>query len=417
MSKTKTMIVVTYKYPYEPPVEVFLHNELTFTLKEASKVLLVTTAGKVNKNENYSLNEKFNGLIVSDSKNGISIICTCIIEVCKLIKYVLDDIKDVKWDLFSVKNIIKCYIWAAYKLSKTIPRLRDSVQNVPCEILVYSYWFGSYSVYACMLKNWLSKHNNKCSIRIISRAHGQGDLYFDQKIKIRPGKSYITKNIDAIFPISEAGTAMLRKEFPNVDIDTQRLGVAGLVESSASCKRGTFIIVSCSIVNGNKRVDYIAKSISRICSINVKWVHFGDGEGFVQIKNFVDAIKSNNIEVDLRGNTNNSDILSFYANDKPDLFINLSAVEGLPVSIMEAMAYSIPVIATNVGATSEIVANNKNGYLVDVNSDIYYIASIIEAYFHKSIEERNDYRECAFNTWKNNFKSDNNFIDFAKIMW
>jgi colanic acid/amylovoran biosynthesis glycosyltransferase len=46
-----------------------------------------------------------------------------------------------------------------------------------------------------------------------------------------------------------------------------------------------------------------------------------------------------------------------------DLFILSSFVEGLPVSAMEAMAIGVPVIATNIAGTSELVEDGKTGLL------------------------------------------------------
>jgi glycosyltransferase involved in cell wall biosynthesis len=47
-----------------------------------------------------------------------------------------------------------------------------------------------------------------------------------------------------------------------------------------------------------------------------------------------------------------------------DLFILPSFVEGLPVSAMEAMAIGVPVIATNIAGTSELIQDGKTGLLV-----------------------------------------------------
>ena len=41
-----------------------------------------------------------------------------------------------------------------------------------------------------------------------------------------------------------------------------------------------------------------------------------------------------------------------------------SYIEGLPISILEAMSYGKPIISTNVGAIHEIVKNNENGFLI-----------------------------------------------------
>jgi colanic acid/amylovoran biosynthesis glycosyltransferase len=54
-----------------------------------------------------------------------------------------------------------------------------------------------------------------------------------------------------------------------------------------------------------------------------------------------------------------------------DAFVLPSFVEGVPVSAMEAMAVGVPVIATNVGGTSELVEHGVTGLLIrasDVDS-------------------------------------------------
>jgi glycosyltransferase involved in cell wall biosynthesis len=48
-----------------------------------------------------------------------------------------------------------------------------------------------------------------------------------------------------------------------------------------------------------------------------------------------------------------------------DLYINTSIHEGLPMSILEAMAHGLPVIAPNTGGIKEILQNGIEGYLVE----------------------------------------------------
>ncbi|MBI4839347.1 MAG: glycosyltransferase [Nitrospirae bacterium] len=47
-----------------------------------------------------------------------------------------------------------------------------------------------------------------------------------------------------------------------------------------------------------------------------------------------------------------------------DIFALASLSEGMPISIMEAMAAGLPVVATDVGGVSELVMDNETGFLV-----------------------------------------------------
>ena len=47
-----------------------------------------------------------------------------------------------------------------------------------------------------------------------------------------------------------------------------------------------------------------------------------------------------------------------------DLFVLPSLSESLPVSIIEAMSFGIPVVATDVGGVPEIVADGETGYII-----------------------------------------------------
>jgi colanic acid/amylovoran biosynthesis glycosyltransferase len=63
------------------------------------------------------------------------------------------------------------------------------------------------------------------------------------------------------------------------------------------------------------------------------------------------------------GPKNQDELLVEYKN--ADIFFLPSLDEMTPVVIMEAFASGLPVVATNVGAVSEFVRNNENGFLVE----------------------------------------------------
>lgn len=48
-----------------------------------------------------------------------------------------------------------------------------------------------------------------------------------------------------------------------------------------------------------------------------------------------------------------------------DVYLLPSYNEGLPISILEAMSFGLPIISTSVGGIPEVVAPNKNGLLIE----------------------------------------------------
>ena len=48
-----------------------------------------------------------------------------------------------------------------------------------------------------------------------------------------------------------------------------------------------------------------------------------------------------------------------------DVFALSSLSEGMPITVLEAMCAALPVVATNVGANPELIAEGETGFLVE----------------------------------------------------
>ena len=59
-----------------------------------------------------------------------------------------------------------------------------------------------------------------------------------------------------------------------------------------------------------------------------------------------------------------------------DIFVLPSLREGMPNTLLEAMACGIPVIATSVGGVPEVIENNENGILISSENEAHLILSL-----------------------------------------
>jgi glycosyltransferase involved in cell wall biosynthesis len=77
-----------------------------------------------------------------------------------------------------------------------------------------------------------------------------------------------------------------------------------------------------------------------------------------------------------------------------DVMVNSSYIEGLPMTILEAMASRLPVIATKVGAVEDVIQNKKNGILLEAG-DADALAEALEELITDK-EKRQEYAEKSY---------------------
>lgn len=81
-----------------------------------------------------------------------------------------------------------------------------------------------------------------------------------------------------------------------------------------------------------------------------------------------------------------------------DVYVLPSHNEGLPISILEAMSYKLPILTTDVGGIPEVVTNHENGIVVKPG-DIESIKKAIE-YFTVHPQKSIDYGQVSFDRVK-----------------
>jgi glycosyltransferase involved in cell wall biosynthesis len=84
-----------------------------------------------------------------------------------------------------------------------------------------------------------------------------------------------------------------------------------------------------------------------------------------------------------------------------DVYVQPSRSEGLALATLEAMAQSLPVVATNVGGTPELVQEGENGLLVSPNSPSELAAAVSRLFLDETLAAR--LSSAGHQTWLQKF--------------
>ncbi|WP_277585646.1 glycosyltransferase family 4 protein [Psychrobacillus antarcticus] len=103
-------------------------------------------------------------------------------------------------------------------------------------------------------------------------------------------------------------------------------------------------------------------ALLQIRELNWYMIFAGDGRQKEQAAKYVQEQNLGDKVTFLGNHSNVSELLK-----DADIFVLTSAWEGLPLSILEAMAHGLPIIASNVGGVKEAVRNSENGFLIEHN--------------------------------------------------
>ena len=211
-----------------------------------------------------------------------------------------------------------------------------------------------------LIDRWTSRFSDA----IISVCHAAKKRLVSVE-KIEPEKIYVIYNGLDISEVPQ------RK---NKDSEKEKLGISdGLVIGMV----GNF--------RGMKGHDIFIQAAQLLLKIRGDF-HFlivGDGK----------QRKKYELEVHLNGLKNHFHFLGRVSNiynalNLMDVFVLPSKWEGLPISILEAMAFKMPVIATEVGGIPEIVRKDQTGVLIPPNDPIALRDAVLKLLENTSFSQK-----------------------------
>lgn len=299
----------------------------------------------------------------------------------------------------------------SYRISYQVMKRYLRNTPSPAATVMYSYWAESPLFISALFRPY----------KKVLRMH-RSDFYVEEKkggyLALRPE---IYDATDLLAPISQHIVDLLRSDYGIENkIHLSRLGVSNETanadfESIPVPCENIIRIVSCSRVDPVKRVSLIADALEKYSGgTQIEWHHFGDGILFEDIKARTNQLnEKSNVRVILHSWKTQGEIFAFYKTHAVTWLVNVSESEGIPVSIMEAVSFGIPVIATDVGGSSEIVKHGVNGYLLKKEFQTATLLNhILDCHSTQYMKKRQE----AHRTWLEDYQAEKNYLKFAEML-
>ncbi|SEI40192.1 Glycosyltransferase involved in cell wall bisynthesis [Dyadobacter koreensis] len=276
-----------------------------------------------------------------------------IIDVKKLwfiMKFVFLNFKKLLWGYSAIIGW-KSIIWFA-KLDMT---------HFSEETKLHAQFATQPAIISLMLKMYFKRGLDYC---FTFHAY---DIYFKNK-----WMSLLVNNSIYAFSISDYNIQYITSSYPDSDLEKVKLARLGAFEvaNTSIQKIGTvFTIGLLSWFTEKKGIIYLLEAVKNVYQQDkdIKLVLAGDGPLKGEYLKYIDE---HNLSacVSYIGRVNST--------EKPDFFRTIDAFllpaislrndkDGIPVVLMEATSYGLPLISTNVSGIPEICINEFNGKLIE----------------------------------------------------
>lgn len=225
-----------------------------------------------------------------------------------------------------------------------------------------------------------AKKNRKSkNLKVIYTAHGfhffKGSNYKNWFIYY-PVEKILSRITDCLITINEEDFNLAKKKFyaknvsfvPGIGIDSELF-----YKENEKVKHdsSTFNLISIGQLSKRKNHEIVIRSIAKINNRHINYTIIGIGELESYLKKLVEELNLQK-QVSFIGFQEN--VVDYLV--KSDCFIFPSLQEGLPVSLMEAMAIPLPVICSNIRGNTDLVDNLRGGVLVPPTDEEAYIHAI-----------------------------------------
>lgn len=393
------IVLFTNKFPYQGG-ETFLEGELPFLLQVFDKVIIYPRESGDRFYAELPERVVVQKGIVSEP-----------IQIRNLLKK--NWIWMLKWlltELIRAPHRFRFLKEFSYNWNRWVGLIREAsalhtVLKQSDSCIYYSYWFNEWATVMAICRE------QGLQGRMVARMHGYD---FDEKQNGRgyfPFRRSELKAFDTVHQISRYGLNHVQRQYPwYKKFNLNRLGAQDNGMTRSGEDTDPYYIVSCSNFVSLKRIPLLIETLGEL-KIPFKWVYFGAGAGEKEVQELAERLLPVG-SFQFMGYVPNAAVLKYYREQKVDAFINMSELEGIPMSMMEAIASGIPIIGCDVCGVPEIVTD-ETGLLLPAAEKTGQMARKITE-FLTSQSRNQDLRQGVKAFWKQHFNAESNYNTFVQ---
>lgn len=247
------------------------------------------------------------------------------------------------------------------------------------------------------------KKQRKSGTKVLYTAHG---FHFYKGAPVQnwllfyPIEKYLSRYTDVLITINREDYMRAKRFYagkvcyvPGIGVDTGRF-----VQSTEDADRlrrelglsaDDFVVLSVGQLSKRKNQKTMIRAMEQIKDKRIKYVAVGLGECEAEDKRLIQ-------ELGLEGQV----ILTGYREDvaaflqMADCFAFPSVQEGLPASLMEAMAAGVPVVCSRIRGNTDLVSDGAEGLLVEPMDAKGYARAVVKLKEHPDLAE--EYQKHAY---------------------
>ncbi len=212
---------------------------------------------------------------------------------------------------------------------------------------------------------------------------------------------------------SKAMKEIIIKDFQREDINLVPFGIDVDLFSPKNSTKEQFIVGTIKSIEDYNGIDCLIDSAKIVINdFNKDILFIIVGTGSLK-KNMEEKVKLLNLEHKIKfiGFVEHKDVIKYY--DMLSVFIAVSRRESFGVSVLEAAAFEIPSITSNIGGLTEVNLHNKTGIVIEPDRPMQLAKSIIKLYEDNKL--RNSLGSNARKMVIKNFKWDGSVRKMLKI--